>query len=312
MNLCDRLIDWLIALSRINMTIFRAHLNEIWSTKSHEFRVPFRCGIGLVCSAPGPCPGTRAPCCACSMMSISSSAGPATPPSASGTLPAAKWSTPWCTTARPCSTSASRTAWWSPVPRYAAKPSFSAYVSGLNHSFSHFTSGRLHLLFEHVLSFFQDRSIAVWDMLSPRDINLRRVLVGHRAAVNVVDFRREIHRLRIRWSNHQSKFLKNDNTSDQIFSKNETNLLPTDISKRKSWIIWHGAQSDPLVFTLSFHISTEWPGTNWTIPFIKSFAFTSVDIPRQIISPKKNGKKIWRKMWMKNLAEWSRLKNLAE
>ena len=34
----------------------------------------------------------------------------------------------------------------------------------------------------------QDRSIAVWDMQSPTDINLRRVLVGHRAAVNVVDF----------------------------------------------------------------------------------------------------------------------------
>ena len=35
---------------------------------------------------------------------------------------------------------------------------------------------------------FQDRSIAVWDMQSPTEINLRRVLVGHRAAVNVVDF----------------------------------------------------------------------------------------------------------------------------
>lgn len=38
------------------------------------------------------------------------------------------------------------------------------------------------------LSFLQDRSIAVWDMVSPTEINLRRVLVGHRAAVNVVDF----------------------------------------------------------------------------------------------------------------------------
>ena len=36
--------------------------------------------------------------------------------------------------------------------------------------------------------FLQDRSIAVWDMQSATDINLRRVLVGHRAAVNVVDF----------------------------------------------------------------------------------------------------------------------------
>lgn len=34
----------------------------------------------------------------------------------------------------------------------------------------------------------KDRSIAVWDMASPTDITLRRVLVGHRAAVNVVDF----------------------------------------------------------------------------------------------------------------------------
>ena len=34
----------------------------------------------------------------------------------------------------------------------------------------------------------QDRSIAVWDMVSAREINMRRVLVGHRAAVNVVDF----------------------------------------------------------------------------------------------------------------------------
>jgi F-box and WD-40 domain protein 1/11 len=34
----------------------------------------------------------------------------------------------------------------------------------------------------------KDRSIAVWDMVSPQEINLRRVLVGHRAAVNVVDF----------------------------------------------------------------------------------------------------------------------------
>ncbi|KAF6774667.1 hypothetical protein AHF37_05906 [Paragonimus kellicotti] len=35
----------------------------------------------------------------------------------------------------------------------------------------------------------QDRSIAVWDMGPwPRDVQLRQVLVGHRAAVNVVDF----------------------------------------------------------------------------------------------------------------------------
>ncbi|CAF0776702.1 unnamed protein product [Adineta steineri] len=34
----------------------------------------------------------------------------------------------------------------------------------------------------------KDRSIAVWQMNSPTDITIRRVLVGHRAAVNVVDF----------------------------------------------------------------------------------------------------------------------------
>ncbi|KAJ8981555.1 hypothetical protein NQ317_009814 [Molorchus minor] len=34
----------------------------------------------------------------------------------------------------------------------------------------------------------KDRSIAVWDMTSQTEITLRRVLVGHRAAVNVVDF----------------------------------------------------------------------------------------------------------------------------
>lgn len=34
----------------------------------------------------------------------------------------------------------------------------------------------------------QDRTIAVWDINGVADITLRRVLVGHRAAVNVVDF----------------------------------------------------------------------------------------------------------------------------
>ena len=34
----------------------------------------------------------------------------------------------------------------------------------------------------------QDHTIAVLDIKSPKDIVLRRVLVGHRAAVNVVDF----------------------------------------------------------------------------------------------------------------------------
>lgn len=39
-----------------------------------------------------------------------------------------------------------------------------------------------------LLGLTQDRSIAVWDMSSQTEITLRRVLVGHRAAVNVVDF----------------------------------------------------------------------------------------------------------------------------
>lgn len=42
--------------------------------------------------------------------------------------------------------------------------------------------------FNKICANVQDRSIAVWDMVSATDINLHRVLVGHRAAVNVVDF----------------------------------------------------------------------------------------------------------------------------
>jgi F-box and WD-40 domain protein 1/11 len=34
----------------------------------------------------------------------------------------------------------------------------------------------------------KDRSIAVWNMVSPHEIDFCRELVGHRAAVNVVDF----------------------------------------------------------------------------------------------------------------------------
>lgn len=34
----------------------------------------------------------------------------------------------------------------------------------------------------------KDRQIIVWDMHSPTDIQIKRTLVGHRAAVNVVDF----------------------------------------------------------------------------------------------------------------------------
>ncbi|VDM37042.1 unnamed protein product [Toxocara canis] len=50
----------------------------------------------------------------------------------------------------------------------------------------------LHTLIHHAEAVLhlrsKDRSIAVWDMVSPKEINLRRILVGHRAAVNVVDF----------------------------------------------------------------------------------------------------------------------------
>ena len=34
----------------------------------------------------------------------------------------------------------------------------------------------------------KDRQIIVWDINSPTDIQIRRALIGHRAAVNVVDF----------------------------------------------------------------------------------------------------------------------------
>ncbi|EYC45738.1 hypothetical protein Y032_0418g1118 [Ancylostoma ceylanicum] len=54
----------------------------------------------------------------------------------------------------------------------------------------HHCEAVLHLRFNDgiMVTCSKDRSIAVWDMVSPREINLRRVLVGHRAAVNVVDF----------------------------------------------------------------------------------------------------------------------------
>lgn len=56
----------------------------------------------------------------------------------------------------------------------------------------HHCEAVLHLSFNFkngmMVTCSKDRSIAVWDMISPTEINLRRVLVGHRAAVNVVDF----------------------------------------------------------------------------------------------------------------------------
>lgn len=57
-------------------------------------------------------------------------------------------------------------------------------------SLIHHCEAVLHLRFNNgmMVTCSKDRSIAVWDMVSPTEINLRRVLVGHRAAVNVVDF----------------------------------------------------------------------------------------------------------------------------
>lgn len=54
----------------------------------------------------------------------------------------------------------------------------------------HHCEAVLHLRFSNgmMVTCSKDRSIAVWDMVSPGEITLRRVLVGHRAAVNVVDF----------------------------------------------------------------------------------------------------------------------------
>lgn len=54
----------------------------------------------------------------------------------------------------------------------------------------HHCEAVLHLRFYNgmMVTCSKDRSIAVWDMVSPTEINMRRVLVGHRAAVNVVDF----------------------------------------------------------------------------------------------------------------------------
>ncbi|GAA51032.1 F-box and WD-40 domain protein 1/11 [Clonorchis sinensis] len=56
---------------------------------------------------------------------------------------------------------------------------------------NHHTEAVLHLRFRNnvLVTCSKDRSIAVWDMGPwPRDVQLRQVLVGHRAAVNVVDF----------------------------------------------------------------------------------------------------------------------------
>lgn len=55
---------------------------------------------------------------------------------------------------------------------------------------SHHCEAVLHLRFFNglMVTCSKDRSIAVWQMNSSTDITIKRVLVGHRAAVNVVDF----------------------------------------------------------------------------------------------------------------------------
>ncbi|MFH4981799.1 hypothetical protein AB6A40_008508 [Gnathostoma spinigerum] len=58
------------------------------------------------------------------------------------------------------------------------------------HTLFHHADAVLHLRFQNgmMVTCSKDRSIAVWDMFNSQEINLRRILVGHRAAVNVVDF----------------------------------------------------------------------------------------------------------------------------
>ncbi|KAL7064188.1 hypothetical protein AAHC03_04565 [Spirometra sp. Aus1] len=59
------------------------------------------------------------------------------------------------------------------------------------HTLRHHSEAVLHLRFRNniLVTCSKDRSIAVWDMGPyPQDIQLRQVLAGHRAAVNVVDF----------------------------------------------------------------------------------------------------------------------------
>lgn len=55
----------------------------------------------------------------------------------------------------------------------------------------HHSEAVLHLRYSEdaiMVTCSKDRSIAVWDIVSAKEINLKRVLLGHRAAVNVVDF----------------------------------------------------------------------------------------------------------------------------
>ncbi|VDN06936.1 unnamed protein product [Thelazia callipaeda] len=60
----------------------------------------------------------------------------------------------------------------------------------LLHTLIHHAEAVLHLRFQNgmMVTCSKDRSIAVWNMFSPVEIVVRRVLLAHRAAVNVVDF----------------------------------------------------------------------------------------------------------------------------
>uniref|UniRef100_A0A0N5AB52 F-box domain-containing protein n=1 Tax=Syphacia muris TaxID=451379 RepID=A0A0N5AB52_9BILA len=55
---------------------------------------------------------------------------------------------------------------------------------------SHHNEAVLHLRFQNgiMVTCSKDRSIVVWNMVSPFDVTVKRLLIGHRAAVNVVDF----------------------------------------------------------------------------------------------------------------------------
>ncbi|CAJ0575492.1 unnamed protein product, partial [Mesorhabditis spiculigera] len=64
----------------------------------------------------------------------------------------------------------------------------------------------LHLRFGNgtMVTCSKDRSITVWNMVSPQEITVRRVLLGHRAAVNAVDFDNE----HIVWSVDDCQFIR--------------------------------------------------------------------------------------------------------
>jgi len=69
---------------------------------------------------------------------------------------------------------------------------WSLKTGDLLNTLQHHSEAVLHLRFADgvMVTCSKDRSVAVWDMQSASDISLRRMLVGHRAAVNVIDFDR--------------------------------------------------------------------------------------------------------------------------